>query len=75
MANSKSQPAGVAQPGAAPGADGIEHPDDCAGGGHAPSTGRQSVLRVPPDMETCQQAAAWVAGFDDPKNYRPQVET
>jgi len=40
-----------------------------------PSTNRQYFLRVPPNMETCHQAAAWMAGFDDPRKYRPVVET
>ena len=40
-----------------------------------PSTGRQYVLRVPPTMRTCHQAAAWIAGFDNPDDYRPLVET
>jgi len=40
-----------------------------------PSTARQYVLRVPPDMTSCRQAAAWVAGFDNPDDYRPVVET
>jgi len=40
-----------------------------------PSTKRQYFLRVPPDMETCHQAAAWIAGFDDPSQYRPMLET
>lgn len=40
-----------------------------------PSTGREYFLRVPPQMESCQQAAAWMAGFDDPKEYQPIVET
>ncbi len=42
---------------------------------HCPSTGRQYFLRVPPAMKTCHQAAAWVAGFDDPSLYHPQIET
>ena len=42
---------------------------------HCPSTGRQYFLRVPPTMETCHQAAAWMAGFEDPSLYRPQIET
>jgi len=42
---------------------------------HCPSTGRQYFLRVPPKMKTCHQAAAWMAGFDDPSLYRPQIET
>ncbi|HEX4793156.1 MAG TPA: hypothetical protein VH370_05160 [Humisphaera sp.] len=40
-----------------------------------PSTARQYLLRVPPDMRTCHQAAAWMAGFTDPAMYRPQIET
>jgi hypothetical protein len=40
-----------------------------------PSTGRQYALRVPPGMATCRQAAAWTAGFDNPDDYRPVVET
>jgi hypothetical protein len=40
-----------------------------------PSTGRQYFLRVPPNMKTCHQAAAWMAGFDDPSLYRPEIET
>jgi hypothetical protein len=39
-----------------------------------PSTGRIYVLRVPPYMRTCRQAAAWVAGFDNPNDYQPLVE-
>jgi hypothetical protein len=42
---------------------------------HCPSTRRQYFLRVPPTMKTCHQAAAWMAGFDDPALYRPQIET
>jgi hypothetical protein len=40
-----------------------------------PSTGRQYLLRVPPGMKSCRQAAAWIAGFDDPDQYRPLIET
>jgi hypothetical protein len=40
-----------------------------------PSTGRQYVLRVPPRTRTCRQAAAWIAGFEDPDDYEPVVET
>jgi hypothetical protein len=40
-----------------------------------PSTARQYVLRVPPTMQTCHQAAAWVAGFDNPDDYQPIEET
>jgi hypothetical protein len=39
------------------------------------STGRQYVLRVPPGIRTCRQAAAWIAGFNDPNDYRPIAET
>jgi len=40
-----------------------------------PSTARQYVIRVPPNMTSCHQAIAWTAGFDDPSKYRPVVET
>lgn len=40
-----------------------------------PSTGRRYVLRVPPAMITCRAAAAWLAGFDDPADYAPLIET
>lgn len=40
-----------------------------------PSTGRQYLLRVPPHLGTCHQAAAWIAGFDNPDDYHPLVET
>jgi len=40
-----------------------------------PSTGRQYVIRVPPAMTTCHQAVAWIAGFDDPDEYKPLAES
>lgn len=40
-----------------------------------PSTGRQYLLRVPPTTTTCHQAAAWIAGFDNPNDYKPAIET
>lgn len=40
-----------------------------------PSTGHLHVLRVPPYMQNCRQAAAWVAGFDNPDDYHPLIET
>jgi hypothetical protein len=40
-----------------------------------PSTGRRYVLRVPPATTTCRKAAAWLAGFDDPADYAPVIET
>ncbi len=40
-----------------------------------PSTGRIYVARVPPYMHSCRQAAAWMAGFDNPNDYQPLVET
>jgi len=40
-----------------------------------PSTARRYIIRVPPSMRTCHQAAAWIAGFDNPEEYRPLVET
>lgn len=39
-----------------------------------PSTGHLHVLRVPPEMRSCRQAAAWVAGFDNPDDYHPLIE-
>lgn len=42
---------------------------------NCPSTGRHYLLRVPPTMKTCRQAAAWMAGFDDEKLYKPVIET
>jgi hypothetical protein len=39
-----------------------------------PSTGHLHVLRVPPDMDTCHQSAAWIAGFDNPDDYYPAIE-
>jgi hypothetical protein len=40
-----------------------------------PSTGRHYIIRVPPDMQTCRQAVAWTAGFDNPDHYQPVAET
>ncbi|MBN1801656.1 MAG: hypothetical protein JW891_09140 [Candidatus Lokiarchaeota archaeon] len=42
---------------------------------NCPSTGRNYIIRVPPDMKSCHQAAAWIAGYDDPKKYKPKIET
>jgi hypothetical protein len=42
---------------------------------YCPSTGRQYIIRVPPTMRTCHQAAAWIAGFDHADDYQPTVET
>lgn len=42
---------------------------------HCPSTGRHYVIRVPPQTPTCRHAAAWIAGFDNPDDYQPLVET
>ncbi len=39
-----------------------------------PSTERNYVLRVPPTTKTCHQAAAWLAGFDNPNDYAPLIE-
>jgi hypothetical protein len=39
-----------------------------------PSTGHIHILRVPPHMQTCHQAAAWIAGFDNPDEYQPLIE-
>lgn len=40
-----------------------------------PSTGRRYLLRVPPTVMSCHEAAAWMAGYDDPKKYKPIIET
>jgi hypothetical protein len=40
-----------------------------------PSTTRRYVLRVPPTLTRCHDAAAWIAGFDDPAEYAPELET
>ncbi len=39
-----------------------------------PSTGRQYIIRVPPTTWSCHQAAAWIAGFDNPDEYHPIAE-
>jgi hypothetical protein len=40
-----------------------------------PSTARRFFLRVPPGMTTCRAAIAWTAGFDNPDEYAPLIET
>ena len=40
-----------------------------------PSTQRKYLLRVPPQMKSCHEAAAWMAGFDNPDDYDPIQET
>ncbi len=40
-----------------------------------PSTRRKYMLRVPPTMKSCHQSAAWIAGFDNPDDYHPFIET
>lgn len=42
---------------------------------YCPSTGKRYFLRVPPAVNSCRQAAAWIAGFDDPDEYQPILET
>jgi len=42
---------------------------------NCPSTARQYLIRVPPLMKTCHQAIAWTAGFNNPDDYRPFIET
>lgn len=39
-----------------------------------PSTAHAYILRVPPYMRSCHQAAAWLAGFDNPNDYQPVIE-
>jgi hypothetical protein len=40
-----------------------------------PSTRRNYFIRVPPFVNGCHEAAAWIAGFDNPDEYRPVVDT
>jgi hypothetical protein len=42
---------------------------------HDPSTGRMYLLRVPPQIDTCRRAAAWISGFNNPNDYKPLIET
>jgi hypothetical protein len=42
---------------------------------HCPSTGHRYVLRVPPHMRSCREAIAWTAGYENPADYQPLVET
>lgn len=39
-----------------------------------PSTGHLHILRVPPYTRSCHEAAAWIAGFDNPDEYDPAIE-
>lgn len=40
-----------------------------------PSTARTYLLQVPPRFDSCHAAAAWLAGFENPDDYQPIVET
>ncbi|MEO1528719.1 MAG: hypothetical protein AAFX06_25140 [Planctomycetota bacterium] len=40
-----------------------------------PSTGRNYLLGVPTHLRRCHAAAAWLAGFENPDDYKPMVET
>jgi hypothetical protein len=42
---------------------------------NCPSTGRHYLLRVPPVTRSCRHAAAWIAGFANPDDYRPVAES
>jgi hypothetical protein len=42
---------------------------------HCPSTQHRYILRVPPTLQSCRAAAAWIAGFDNPDDYCPTLET
>ena len=42
---------------------------------HCPSTGRRYLLEVPLTVASCHAAAAWLAGFENPDDYRPVLET
>lgn len=40
-----------------------------------PSTGKHYIIRVPPGAKNCHEAVAWIAGFDDPTQYKLVGET
>ena len=40
-----------------------------------PSTVRVYLMQVPDSVQTCRAAAAWLAGFDNPDDYQPLIET
>lgn len=40
-----------------------------------PSTTREYLLPVPPTTNSCKSAAAWLAGFSNPNDYQPVLET
>lgn len=42
---------------------------------NCPSTARKYLIRVPPKVITCRDAAAWIAGFDQADDYQPIIET
>jgi hypothetical protein len=42
---------------------------------NCPSTAHVYMLRVPPHVRTCRRAAAWLAGFEHERDYRPLIET
>lgn len=42
---------------------------------NCPSTSRNYLIRVPPTLQTCRAAVAWIAGFDNPDEYHPVIET
>jgi hypothetical protein len=39
-----------------------------------PSTARHYITRVPPTIQSCRQAVAWIAGFDNPDDYQVIAE-
>lgn len=42
---------------------------------NCPSTGRKYVVRVPPTISSARAAVAWIAGFDNPDDYKPVMES
>jgi hypothetical protein len=42
---------------------------------NCPSTAHVYMLRVPPQVRTCRRAAAWLAGFEHERDYKPLIET
>lgn len=39
------------------------------------ATGRTMVLRVPPTTKTAREGNAWTNGFNDPKEFKPELRT
>jgi len=40
-----------------------------------PSTQADYIIQVPPWIRECQEGGAWIAGLNEPTEYRPLLET